>query len=117
MLGYKPRLPQLTPELRDEIVRRIVAVSSPDKIVLFGSRARGDYREHSDVDLLVIGPSKKNSYERVVPLYAAMSGIGIEVDIEIVAYTPEEVEEWRGASAALVTTALREGKTIYERQR
>ena len=38
----------------DEIVRRIVAVAQPEKVILFGSAARGDMNRHSDLDLLVV---------------------------------------------------------------
>ena len=44
-------------DLRDEIVRRIVGVTDPDKVIVFGSRARGDHRPESDVDILVIQES------------------------------------------------------------
>ena len=47
-------------------------------------------------------------------MYAALSELALNVDAEIVVYTPAEVEDWRGASAAFVTTALREGKVLYE---
>ena len=97
-----------------EIVRRIRAVANPQKIVLFGSRARGEHRPQSDIDLLVIEDSQLPRHRRPIPLYAALADLPIEVDTEVVVYTPAEVEEWRDASAAFVTTALREGKVLYE---
>ncbi len=117
MIGYLPSLPHLTPELVDEIVQRIVAVSAPDKIVLFGSRAQENHRADSDIDLLVVKASDEPSYNRSRPIYAALAGLPTEVDVDVLVYTPEEVREWSGASAAFVTTALRQGKVIYERQR
>lgn len=117
MLGYAPSLPQLTPELREQIVQRIVAAVDPEKIVLFGSRARGTHRPSSDIDLLVIRESHEPGYKRSVPIYGALWDLPIEVDTDVLVYTPEEVEEWKGASAAFVTTALRTGTVIYERQR
>jgi len=95
-------------------VRRIRAVSDPAKIVLFGSRARGDHRPDSDIDLLVIKESPLPRHRRAIPLYAALADLPLDVDAEVVVYTPAEVEEWRGASAAFVTTALREGTVLYE---
>jgi len=97
-----------------EIVRRIRAGSDPAKIVLFGSRARGDHRPDSDIDLLVIKESPLPRHRRAIPLYAALADLPLDVDAEVVVYTPAEVEEWRGASAAFVTTALREGTVLYE---
>jgi predicted nucleotidyltransferase len=97
-----------------EIVRRIRAVADPQKIVLFGSRARGDHRPDSDIDLLVIEDSQLPRHRRAIPLYAALADLSLNVDTEVIVYTPAEVEEWRNAGAAFVTTALREGTVLYE---
>jgi predicted nucleotidyltransferase len=97
-----------------EIVRRIVNTAQPEKVILFGSRARGDARPNSDYDLLVIQRSDEPRYRRSVPLYVALADLPVEV--EVVVYTPQEVEEWRAVPQAFVTTAVREGTTIYERR-
>lgn len=117
MRSRKPKLLVLDANLLQELVRRIVEASGAEKIVLFGSRARESHRPESDIDLLVIQSSTEPRYRRAVPIYRALATMPIEVDTEVIVYTPEEVEQWRGASAAFVTTALREGKVIYERQR
>jgi len=114
MLGYKPHLPTLNVDLTQEIVRRVVEAVHPEKIILFGSRARGDHRPESDIDLLVIQRSNLARHRRAVPIYRAMAGLPIEVDMEVVVYTPSEVEDWRHVRQAFVTTALREGKLLYE---
>ena len=105
---------QIGPETFAEIVRRIRSVTKPRKIVLFGSRARGEHRPNSNIDLLVIEDSPLPRHRRSIPLYAALADLPLDVDTEVVVYTPAEVEEWSGASAAFVTTALREGKVLYE---
>jgi predicted nucleotidyltransferase len=84
----------------------------PHKIVLFGSRARGEARPDSDIDLLVIAPSSQPRYRRAAPLYGALSDILVPMDI--VVYSPEEVQDWSAVRQAFVTTALREGKVLYE---
>ena len=76
--------------------------------------ARGDHRPDSDIDLLVIEDSPLPRHRRAIPLYAALADLPLPVDAEVVVYTPAEVEEWRGAGAAFVTTALREGTVLYE---
>ncbi len=95
------------------MVQRIREVADPDRIVLFGSRARGDARPDSDVDLLVIKPSAEPRHRRAAPLYTKLADLPVEV--EIVVFTPEEVEDWSQVREAFVTTALREGKVLYER--
>jgi predicted nucleotidyltransferase len=85
----------------------------PEKIVLFGSRARGDARPKSDMDLLVIAQSREPRYRRSPPLYSALSDIPIPMDIMV--YNPEEVWEWQNVHQAFITTALREGKVLYEK--
>lgn len=98
-----------------EIVDRIVKTAQPDKVILFGSRARGDARPDSDFDVLVIKESSEPRYRRSVPLYVALADVPAEV--EVLVYTPSEVEEWSHVPQAFVTTALREGTTLYERLR
>jgi predicted nucleotidyltransferase len=97
-----------------DIVRRIVDTAQPEKVILFGSQARGDARPDSDFDVLVIKQSDAPRYRRSAPLYAALADLPVEV--EVLVYTPEEVEEWSGVPQAFVTTAVREGITIYERR-
>ena len=99
--------------LIDDIIRRIVETAQPDKIILFGSRARGDARPNSDFDVLVIKESNEPRYRRSVPLYVALADLPAEVEVTV--YTPEEIEEWRKVPQAFVTTVVREGTTIYER--
>lgn len=105
----------MSPEaLLDEIVKRICRVADPDKIILFGSRARGGARADSDYDFLVIEPSSLPRYKRSRAIYAAVADLPAEV--EVLVYTPQEVSQWREVPQAFVTTAVREGKVLYERE-
>jgi predicted nucleotidyltransferase len=99
-------------ELMAKIVRRIVDVAHPQRIILFGSQARGSVRPDSDIDILVITDSTEPRHRRSVPLYGALSDILVPMDILV--YSPEEVEEWSGVRQAFITTAVREGKVLYE---
>lgn len=105
---------QLDAGLTDEIVRRIVQVIDPEKVILFGSRARGDTRPDSDFDLMVIKESNEPRYRRSAPLYTALADLPVEV--EIMVYTPEEVRQWEAVEEAFATTAIREGRVLYERE-
>jgi predicted nucleotidyltransferase len=103
--------PPVTEDLLDEVVRRVLQVGSPHKIVLFGSRARGDARPDSDLDLLVLEDSELPGYRRSPRYYHALTGLFPDMDILV--FTPEEVSEWSGVPNAFVTTALREGRVLY----
>ncbi len=99
-------------DLLDEIVSRVVAVAQPEKVILFGSRSRGDAGPESDFDILVIKESNQPRYQRSVPIYVALADVPAEVDVMV--YTPDEVWEWSTVSQAFVTTAVREGKVLYD---
>jgi predicted nucleotidyltransferase len=105
---------QIDDRLREVIVGRIVSVAQPEKIILFGSRARGTAQPNSDIDLLVIARSDEPRYRRAVPIYGALSDILAPMDILV--YSPQEVEEWSGVAQAFVTAAVRQGTVLYEKQ-
>jgi predicted nucleotidyltransferase len=99
-------------EILQEIVRRLVDATHPDRIVLFGSRARGEAGPDSDYDILIIAPSDLPPYERTPDLYMLLGGLGISKDI--VWRTPEEVADWQNVKSHFITTAIREGKVLYD---
>lgn len=101
-----------TKEALDEIVRRIVEVADPDKIILFGSAARGETGPNSDLDLLIIksGPVHRRRLSQAI--YMNLFGVGRAVDV-IVA-TPDDIKRYGNAHALVIKPALQEGKVIYE---
>ncbi len=100
----------LTLEALDKIIRRIVEVAKPDKIILFGSAVRGEMGPNSDVDLLVI-KSGANRLDLMGEIYRNLRGVGEAVDV-IVA-TPEDVERYRNSHPVVIAPALKEGKVVY----
>jgi predicted nucleotidyltransferase len=106
----KRRIPEK--DLR-KMIGLIVEAAQPDRIILFGSAARGDLGPNSDLDILVV---KRGDYHHVTAsqeIYRALRGIGYAKDIIVV--TPEEVEEYGDCPALVIYPALREGRVIYER--
>jgi len=96
-----------------EMVRRIRDAADPDRVILFGSRARGEGGPESDFDLLIIAPSLLPRWRRTPPIYRALAGLGVPKDV--LWWTPEEVAEWRGVHSHFINTVLREGRVLYER--
>ena len=98
----------------DKMVRRIVKKFKPEKIVLFGSYARGTPTRDSDVDLLIIMPVSGSKREKRIEIGVALHDIRIPKDI-IVA-TPDEVERRKNLVGTIIRPALEEGKVLYARE-
>ena len=96
-----------------EITRRILGVSSPQKIILFGSYARGDFGPDSDLDLMVVMDQVDSPRSESVRLRRALRGLLAPVDI-IVA-TSEQLERHKNTIGLIYRVVLTEGKVIYER--
>jgi len=101
----------LSQETLEEIIRRIVRVAQPERIILFGSAARGEMGLHSDVDLLVIKSGEFDQSLLVGDIYVNLHGVGQAVDVILV--TPEQVERYRHIHCLVIAPALREGKEVY----
>lgn len=97
--------------LLDEIVKRIVMVAKPDRIILFGSGARGDIHAQSDLDLLVVKSGVAHRGRLAEEIY--MSLFGIPVPIDVIVVTPEDLERYRDSVATVIRPALREGREVY----
>lgn len=96
-----------------QAVERIATRFHPDKVILFGSRARGQGRVDSDADLLVIMRVDGSKRQQAVQIDLALEGIPIPIDLIVV--TPEEVEKYRDVTGTIIREAVREGKVLYER--
>ena len=101
----------LDPSILNEIVQRIVAVARPEKIILFGSAARGEMDRHSDVDLLVVRAGV-DALDLMGDIYLNLRGVGTAVDA-IVA-TPDDLERFGDSHGMVFRKALREGRVVYE---
>jgi predicted nucleotidyltransferase len=94
-------------------VERIAARFDPDKIILFGSQARGQGGPDSDADLLVVMAVKGSKRQQAVQMDLALQGVPIPIDLVVV--TPEEVRKYAETAGTLIREAVREGKVLYER--
>jgi predicted nucleotidyltransferase len=94
-----------------EIIRRIVKVAAPEKIILFGSAARGQMGPNSDLDLLVIKRGKFHRGRLTEKIYMNLFGVGQAVDVVVV--TSDDVQRYGDCFALVIYPALREGKVVY----
>ena len=99
------------------MVRILVAAADPEQIILFGSRARGDARPDSDVDLLVVEAEpfgeNRNCAEESLRLRRALGAQGVDKDILVCSL--DDLEYWRDSLNNVLPRALREGAVLYER--
>ena len=108
---------QVDEALLQRMTAAIVAEADPERVILFGSRARGEAGPDSDVDLIVIeaepfGPDRDRRAE-AVRLWRALSGFRVPKDILV--YSRDEVDYWRDSLNHVLARALREGTVLYER--
>ena len=96
-----------------EMVRRIVERFDPERIILFGSHARGAAGPNSDVDLLVVMPVEGSKREKQLEIRKALRGIRAPIDIAV--STPEEFEWRREIVGTIEYPAVTEGKLLYAR--
>lgn len=95
-----------------EIVRRIVDVAQPERIILFGSAARGEMGPNSDVDRLVVRTGERRSLDVAGDISQNLGGI--EEAVDVVVATPQELERYGNCFALVYYAALREGRVLYE---
>ena len=97
-----------------EAAQRLVRRFHPQRIILFGSYARDAADEHSDVDLLVICPFKKDRKKLMVEMDMTLWGLGMARDIIVL--TPEEFEAEKDIPGTIARYAWKEGKSLYEQK-
>ena len=108
---------QVTEAIVGQMVQALVEEADPEQVILFGSRARGDSLEHSDVDLIVVeaepfGP-ERSRHKEMVRLRQALRPFRVPVDVLV--YSQEDVDYWRDSLNYVLARALREGRVMYER--
>lgn len=99
--------------LIEEIGRRLAKASPPQsRVVLFGSRARGDERSGSDVDVLVIEPAVGDPIQESVRLRRSLRGLGVPIDVLVVAQ--DEADRRSAVRGTVFERALREGRVLVD---
>lgn len=96
-----------------EIVNKIASGYNPDKIILFGSYATENPNEDSDLDLFVIKDTDLPRPQRAVQVRKMLYGSMIPIDL--IVYTPKEIDESKENRFSFVYEVLNSGKILYER--
>jgi predicted nucleotidyltransferase len=100
-------------ELLEDIVRRLVEGYSPQKVILFGSYARGESGEDSDIDLLIIKDTEKPPAERWKEVKRLLRERGRRIAVSPLVYTNEEISQRLAMRDFFITEILEEGIVLY----
>ena len=102
----------INPQLVETIVQRILTVSRPQRIILFGSAAHGSMTANSDIDLLVLEPSTDNPRQESVRIAEALRGLKRPFDVLVMHI--DRFEESKDVVGGIAYPAHKYGRVIYE---
>lgn len=97
----------------DKIINAVLKVLIPDKIILFGSQARGDARPNSDYDILVIKLGIENGSKIEGDIYEKLFYEDFLASVDVLVATPEIVEQYKDSLGCVIRPAIKEGILIY----
>jgi uncharacterized protein len=98
--------------LLSEVVRRVLTVARPNRIILFGSAATGQMTQDSDIDLLVVEPEPSNARDRSVKIRRALGDVQYPVDVIVM--SSERFEETKDFIGGIAYPAHKYGRILYE---
>ena len=96
------------------VATRLGKAINAERAILFGSYARGAATENSDVDILFVAESDLPRFKRSRALYKLLNPYPFAMDL--VVYTPQEIEQGKKSPVSFVSSVLKEGKTLYVRR-
>jgi predicted nucleotidyltransferase len=102
---------ELTGNQAEELVRRIVTAVHPQRIILFGSTARGEMNRESDIDVLVVASEDSHRRKTAQTIYRGLLGFGLPVDVVVA--IPSDLEKYENSPCLVYRDALREGRELY----
>lgn len=98
-----------------EIAKIVAKKYKPEKIILFGSVARGEVRKNSDIDLCIIKNTKLPSHKRIWKVYELLRGYEYKYGLEPIIFTPTEFRKKEKCENYFIRNILKDGKILYER--
>ena len=103
----------ITDKKIEEIISKIIRNYDPDKIILFGSYAKGTANEDSDLDLIIVKNTDKPKHKRGKEVRKFLLGSLIPMDLKV--YTPDEFENERSSDFSFLNSAIKDSLIVYER--
>lgn len=97
----------------DKILSAILKVIVPDKVILFGSQARGEARPDSDYDILIIKSNIENEIKIEGDIYLKFFQEKLSIPVDIIVVKPEDVEKHKEQIGCVLKPAIKEGIIIY----
>jgi len=98
------------------VTAALVSDLAPERIVLFGSFARGDQNRASDLDLVVIAATRLPFCERIGRALESAYGASRRLPVEVLVYTPEEWRRMGASGSSFAALVQREGRVLYDRE-
>jgi predicted nucleotidyltransferase len=98
----------------EDVVNRMAKALNPEQIILFGSRARGDHRNDSDYDVLIVVPDTTESTIKLAG-DALIAARGKRFGMDVVVYTHSEFENSLRERHDVVYHAMQDGRVVYEK--
>ena len=95
----------------NEIVKRVLTVVSPDRIILYGSAATGTMTRDSDIDLLIVGPPVANRHDTIMTIGDAIGDVNFAVDVSLIA--TERFEATKRVIGGIAFPANKYGRVLY----
>ena len=102
---------QPTREQLNELIHRIVTTVHPLRVILFGSGARGEMGEDSDIDVMVVMPNGTHRRHTAETLHRQFFGIPYGIDVLVA--TPADLEKYRHSVGLIYRSILEEGRELY----
>lgn len=99
--------------LLTEITLRIQKICQPERIILFGSHARGNFSAQSDLDILVILDDDESAQAITAQIYRALADLPVPIDVVVM--RNKYVQRYGDLIGTVARPALREGKVLYAR--
>jgi predicted nucleotidyltransferase len=96
-----------------KLAETLVKQYKPEKIILFGSAARGDYHADSDIDLLIIKQSRKKKVYRIKEIFEFLRTVPRIYPLDPIVYTPDEIKERLSLGDYFIKRIMTEGEILY----